>query len=165
MSRLSVVFFLLVTLLASRAVAQTTLELDRLGVQQHRDYLRLQPFEQIDTQASNLIVTLADLVLPGNAGHDLRFQLTYNSESDTGNAIWRFGIAAVPLKGLQEQSGPTPGTTVQNTLEATTAITPILEMADGARYRTVFTQPPLSNNQTRMNAGWTSRFWGYHPHT
>jgi hypothetical protein len=46
---------------ASHAAAQTTLELDRIGVQQHRDYLRLQPFEQIDTQASNLIVTLSDL--------------------------------------------------------------------------------------------------------
>src|SRR4029453_7881600 len=126
MSRLSVVLVLLVPLLRSSAVAQTTLELDRLGVQQHRDYLRLQPFEQIDTQASNLIVTLADLVLPGNAGHDLRFQLTYNSESDTGNAIWRFGIAGVPMKVLQEQSWPTPGSAVQNTLDATRAITPIL---------------------------------------
>ena len=165
MSRLSVVLVPLVTLLASRSVAQTTLELDRIGVQQHRDYLRLQPFEQIDTQASNLIITLTDLVLPGNAGHDLRFQLTYNSESDTGNAIWRFGIPGVPMRVLQEQSWPTPGLTVQNTLEATSAITPILEMADGARYRTVFTQAPLSNNQSTMNEVWTSRFWRYHRDT
>ena len=165
MSRLSLVVVLLVNLFASHVTAQTTLELDRLGVQQHRDYLRLQPFEQIDTQASNLILTLTDLVLPGNAGHDLRFQLTYNSESDTGNAIWRFGIAGVPMKVLQEQSWPIPGGTVVNTLEGTRAITPVLEMADGARYRTVFTQTPLSNNQNTMNEVWTSRFWRYHRDT
>ena len=165
MSRLSVVLGLLGTLFASHAAAQTTLELDRIGLQHHRDYLRLQPFEQIDTQASNLIVTLSDLVLPGNAGHDLRFQLTYNSESDTGNAMWRFGIAGTPMKVLQEQSWPMPGSTVPNTLEATRAITPILEMADGARYRTVFTQMPLSNNRNTMNEVWTSRFWRYHRDT
>src|SRR5262245_62375663 len=119
MSRFSVVLALLVALPASRTGAQTTLELDRIGVQQHRDYLRLQPFEEIDTQASNLILTLTDLVLPGNAGHDLRFQLTYNSESDTGTAIWRFGVAGVPMRVLQEQSWPTPGSTVSNTLEGT----------------------------------------------
>ena len=165
MSRFSVALVCLVTLFASRAAAQATLELDRIGVQQHRDYLRLQPFEQIDTQASNLIITLSDLVLPGNAGHDLRFQLTYNSESDTGNAVWRFGIAGVPMKVLQEQSWPTPGITVQNTLDATRAITPILEMADGARYRTVFAQIPVSNNRNTMNEVWTSRFWRYHRDT
>ena len=165
MPRLSLALVLLVVLPASRAGAQTTLELDRIGVQQHRDYLRLQPFEQIDTQSSNLIITLTDLVLPGNAGHDLRFQLTYNSESDTGNAIWRFGIPGVPMKVLQEQSWPTPGGTVQNTLDATRAITPILEMADGARYRTVFTQTPVSNNRNTMNEVWTSRFWRYHRDT
>jgi YD repeat-containing protein len=165
MARFSVALVLLATLLASRAAAQTTLELDRLGVQQHRDYLRLQPFEQIDTQASNLIITLTDLVLPGNAGHDLRFQLTYNSESDTGNAIWRFGIPGVPMKVLQEQAWPTPGLAVQNTLDATRDITPILEMADGARYRTVFTQTPVSNNRNTMNEVWTSRFWRYHRDT
>jgi YD repeat-containing protein len=165
MSRLSVAVAVLVALLASGAAAQTTLELDRIGVQQHRDYLRLQPFEQIDTQASNLIITLSDLVLPGNAGHDLRFQLTYNSESDTGNAIWRFGIPGVPMKVLQEQSWPTSGMTVQNTLDGTRGITPVLEMADGARYRTVFSQPPISNNRNTMNEVWTSRFWRYHRDT
>jgi len=165
MPRLSVALFLLGALLASRAAAQTVLELDRIGAQEHRDYLRLQPFEQIDTQSSNLIITLNDLVLPGNAGHDLRFQLTYNSESNTGNAIWRFGIAGVPMKVLQEQSWPTLGITVQNTLDDTRAITPILEMADGARYRTVFARTPVSSDRNTMNEVWTSRFWRYHRDT
>jgi YD repeat-containing protein len=165
MVRLSIAPVLLVTLLASHAAAQTTLELDRIGVQQHRDYLRLQPFEQIDTQASNLIITLSDLVLSGNAGHDLRFQLTYNSESDTGNAIWRFGIAGVPVRVLQEQSWPTPGIALQNTLDATRVFTPVLEMGDGARYRTVFTETPISNDRNTMNQVWTSRFWRYYRDT
>src|SRR4026208_725489 len=156
MARLSVALAVVVARLASRAAAQTTLELDRIGVQQHRDYLRLQPFEQVDTQASNLIITLSDLVLPGNAGHDLRFQLTYNSESDTGNAMWRFGIPGVPVRVLQEQSWPTPGIALQNTLDATRVFTPVLEMGDGARYRTVFTQTPLSNDRNTMNQVWTS---------
>jgi len=69
------------------------------------------------------------------------------------------------MKVLQEQSWPTPGGIVSNTLEGTRAITPVLEMADGARYRTVFTQAPLSNNQNTMNEVWTSRFWRYHRDT
>src|SRR5678815_6158034 len=96
MSRLSVALAMVV-LIASRAAAQTTFELDRIGAQAHRDYLRLQPFEQIDTQGSNLLIRLTDLVLPGNAGRDLSFQLTYNSNSDVHpdpfpNWSWRFGI-------------------------------------------------------------------------
>ena len=164
MSRLSVALAL-VTLIASRVAAQTTLELDRIGVQQHRDYLRLQPFEQIDTQGSNLIITLTDLVLPGNAGQDLRFQFTYNSESNTGTAVWRFGIPGVPMRVSQDQSWPMPGSTVQNTLDGTRAITPVLEMADGALYRTVFSQVPISSNQATMNEVWTSQFWRYHRDT
>src|SRR4029078_9352370 len=143
MYRLSLVAVILVTLFASHVTAQTTLELDRLGVHHHRDYLRLPPFEQIHTPARHLILTLTDLLLPGNAGHDLRFQLTYNSESDTGNATWRFGIPGVPVRVLQDQSWPTPGIALENTLDATRVFTPVLEMGDGARYRTVFTQTPI----------------------
>jgi hypothetical protein len=163
MSRLSVALAMVV-LIASRAAAQTTFELDRIGAQAHRDYLRLQPFEQIDTQGSNLLIRLTDLVLPGNAGRDLSFQLTYNSNSDVHpdpfpNWSWRFGIPGVPMRILQEQSYPLPGSTVSNTLDGTRDITPILEMADGARYRTVFTQNPITNEV------WTSQFWRYHHDT
>src|SRR5512132_4252991 len=106
----------LVLLAVSGAIGQT-LELDRIGAQQHRDYLRLLPFEQIDTQGSNLIITLTDLVLPGNAGHNLSFQLTYNSNSDIHpspfpNFPWRFGIPGVPMRIFQEEAYPTSGTTV-----------------------------------------------------
>src|SRR5215217_1424515 len=153
-----------VTLLASRAAGQTTFEVDRIGAQQHRDYLRLQPFEQIDTQGSNLVLALTDLMLPGNAGHDLRFQLTYNSNSDIypsrfSNLPWRFGIPGVPMRILQEPSYPALGSTVSNTLAGTRDITPILEMSDGARYPTVFSQNPIDNEVV------TSEFWRYHHDT
>jgi hypothetical protein len=37
------------------------------------------PFEQVDPLSGNLVVTATDLVLPGNAGFDLRVQRFYNS--------------------------------------------------------------------------------------
>jgi len=55
--------------------------------------LRKQPFEHIDTLSGNLILTVHDLVLPGNAGRELRFQRTYNSKS----AAWTFGLAGLPM--------------------------------------------------------------------
>src|SRR5215470_8674648 len=154
----------LVFLAASRLDAQTTLEFDRIGLQQHRDYLRLQPFEQLDTQSGNVILTLTDLTLPGNAGHDVRFILTYNSNSDAEHSTtnpWRFGIPGVPMKVLQEQSYPS--FTFANTLAGTADITPVLEMADGARYRTVFANPaPSWTNRATLYEVWTSQFWKYH---
>jgi Domain of unknown function (DUF6531) len=67
--------------------------LDVAGFQQNRDYFSEAPFEHIDTLSGGLILTFTDLVLPGNAGRDLRFQRTYNSKSTR----WSFGIAGVPL--------------------------------------------------------------------
>src|SRR4051812_1823494 len=149
---------------ATGACGQSVFEPDRIGLQHHRDYLRLQPFEQLDTQSSNLVLTLPQLTLPGNAGHDLVFELTYNSNSDVypdpfPNLPWRFGIPGVPMRILQEQLYPAPGSTVPTTLDGTRDITPILEMADGGRHRTVFIQNPISNEV------WTSRFWRYHHDT
>src|SRR6476659_2997896 len=101
--RLMVTFVVGVLLAVTHASAQTPLEVDRVGIQQHRDYLRLQPFEQIDTGSSNLILTLPQLTLPGNAGSNLTFQLTYNSNTDVSpnpypDWPWRFGIAGVPMQ-------------------------------------------------------------------
>lgn len=51
--------------------------LDASGFQQNRDYFNDVSFEHIDTLSGNVILTFTDLVLPGNAGRDLRFQRTY----------------------------------------------------------------------------------------
>jgi YD repeat-containing protein len=64
------------------------------GFQQNHDYFSALPFENIDTATGGLVLTFTDLVLPGNAGRDLRFQRTYNSKV----GYWTFGIAGVPLQ-------------------------------------------------------------------
>ena len=141
--------------------AQTTLEFDRVGVQPHRDYLHLLPFEQLDTQTGNILLTLAVLTLPGNAGHDLRLQFTFNSNV-ASPAAWTFGIAGVPMTVTAEDAYPTPGTPITNTIYGTAAITPILHMSDGSEYRTVFANlSPSSNDQSTMYEVWTSQFWKY----
>src|SRR6185503_11229735 len=68
-------------------------QFDRVGVQPNRDYLQLQPFERLDTQTGNVILTIPMLSLPGNAGRTLRFEMTYNSNVDTNG--WTFGIAGM----------------------------------------------------------------------
>lgn len=50
------------------------------GFEQKRDYFSQLPFEHIDPLTGNLLLTFTDLVLPGNAGFDLRIQRTYNSK-------------------------------------------------------------------------------------
>jgi YD repeat-containing protein len=162
-----IVTFVLALLLAvAHASAQTPLEVDRVGIQQHRDYLRLQPFEQVDTGSSNLILTLPQLTLPGNAGSNLIFQLTYNSNTDVSpnpypDWPWRFGIAGVPMQVLREGYYPTGG--FMNTLAGTEPYTPVLRMADGAIYRTVYTNPnPNAGQQATMYEVRTSQFWKYH---
>ena len=67
--------------------------LDATGLQQNRDYFSEMPFEHIDTLTGSLVLTFTDLVLPGNAGRELRFQRTYNSK--TGK--WSFGLAGIAL--------------------------------------------------------------------
>jgi YD repeat-containing protein len=145
---------------ATPVAAQSTLELDRVGAQPNRDYLGLQPFERLDTQSGNISLTMTDLTLPGNAGHDLRFQLTYNGNTQ-GNQ-WTFGIPGLPMRIRQEQSWPTGP--IVNTLEGTRTITPILEMADGGERRTVFEQVnpdwgDIDHASTRVVQ--TSGFWRY----
>ena len=146
--------------IATPAAAQSTLEIDRVGVQPNRDYLGLQPFEHLDTQSGNITLTMTDLTLPGNAGHDLRFQLTYNGNTQ-GNQ-WTFGIPGLPMRIRQEQSWPTGP--IVNTLDGTRTITPIFEMADGGERRTVFEQvnPDWSEpDHASTRVVRTSGFWRY----
>jgi len=46
---------------------------DAGGFQPNRAYFSPEPFEHFDMQSGNLLLTFTDLVLPGNAGRDLRF--------------------------------------------------------------------------------------------
>ncbi|HKY21473.1 MAG TPA: RHS repeat-associated core domain-containing protein [Vicinamibacterales bacterium] len=69
--------------------------LDATGIQPNRGSFSTMPFEHIDLATGSLVLTFTDLVLPGNAGRDLRFQRSYNSKVFAG---WTFGIAGVPLR-------------------------------------------------------------------
>src|SRR5262245_21071439 len=53
---------------------------DARGFQPNRDLFSELPFEHVDPMTGNLLLTFTDLVLPGNAGFDLRIQRTYNSK-------------------------------------------------------------------------------------
>lgn len=53
---------------------------DARGFDPHRSFFNQVPFEHIDPLTGNVLLTFVDLVLPGNAGFDLRIQRTYNSK-------------------------------------------------------------------------------------
>ena len=78
---------------------------DAHGMQENRSYFSLLPFEQIDMLTGNVILTFTDLVLPGDAGLDVRIGRTYNSK---GTAGWRFGLEGVPYS-VQNPDGVTGG--------------------------------------------------------
>jgi hypothetical protein len=59
--------------------AQTNTPAAENGFQPNRDYLALQPFEAIDTACGNVILTLTDLVFPGNSGRPLTFDSVFNN--------------------------------------------------------------------------------------
>jgi YD repeat-containing protein len=139
------------------AHAQVPSELERIGVQLHRDYLRLQPFELLDTQSGNVILTIPVLTLPGNAGRTLDFRLTYNANIMTvGVAPWVFGIDGVAMR-VDEQATPEPRSDLPVTIAGTSGITPLVHMADGGRRRTVFMADPRTSTQLTV----TSHFWKY----
>ena len=131
---------------ASAQTAQT--EFDRIGFQPNRDYLQLLPFEHLDTMSGNIVLTLPQLTLPGNAGHTLQFQLTYNATIFTvGAAPWTFGMRGLPMQ-VDEQATPGATSPVPNTIAGTWGITPVLRMADGGTRRTMFLKNPNSAGGT-----------------
>jgi hypothetical protein len=73
------------------------------GFQKNRPYFSQLPFENIDMVSGNLVLTFTDLVLPGNAGMDVRVQRTFNHN---GRPKWSFGLAGIPLL-VRSPDGPT----------------------------------------------------------
>src|SRR5262249_20738315 len=117
-----------------------------------RDYFSQLPFEHIDTLAGGLTLTFTDLVLPGNAGFDLKFQRSYNSK----NHQWTFGIAGVPMYVTNNASYPpiTP-------FNVDTAQRPSLLTSDGGKPLTTWLDHPLSFDATTARWVVTSAFWRY----
>src|SRR6266516_6920332 len=69
---------------------------DAKGFQQNRDYFSQEPFEHIDPGTGSLLLSFTDLVLPGNAGRDLKFIRTYNSKEVNG--LWTFGLGGLVMR-------------------------------------------------------------------
>ena len=67
-------------LLAAPALPAAHPVFDARGFDPEREFLSELPFEHVDPMTGNLLLTFTDLVLPGNAGFDLRVQRTYNSK-------------------------------------------------------------------------------------
>jgi hypothetical protein len=146
---------------ASVTHAQAQTEFDRVGLQPNRDYLALQPFEHLDTQSGNVIITLPMLTLPGNAGQDLDFQLTYNANIlNIDQPAWSFGITGVPML-VRNQSNPQPGVTISDTILYTRGITPVFVMADGAERTTMFRDEPDISNPSTTRWLMSSDLWKY----
>ena len=139
---------LLGTALATSAHAQSPFE--HAGFSgNHGTYSPL-PGEHVDPASGTLMITATDLVLPGNAGLDLRVQRVYNSgvfpdydqgstaiEEDSWAGIgWRLHFGRV----LQPNS-LTPGATQ-------------IEMGDGSRHA-------LHTTPSRPEGWMTSDFWVY----
>jgi hypothetical protein len=72
-----------VLLVPVHAAAQEQIFNARGFPQDHETFSQL-PCEHIDPLTGNLLLTFTDLVLPGNAGFDLRIQRTYNSKIYAG---------------------------------------------------------------------------------
>ena len=64
------------------------------GLDPGRHYFSAAPFEAIDMINGDLNLTFTDLVLPGNAGFDLRFVRTFGHQT----GLWRFGLAGIPWR-------------------------------------------------------------------
>ena len=148
-------------LLASPSHGQSSLTLDdalnNKGFHAERNYFSPEPFEHYDTLSGNLILTFTDLVLPGNAGRDLRFQRTFNNQSFqtgfapdpvTAQSRWTFGFPGVVMRVFERAVPPNPNF---NTIESTVSTTPSFVMADGSWLRTIYTGNPTAPGAVPAN--------------
>jgi hypothetical protein len=106
---------------------------DARGFNPNRDFFSQLPYEHIDPLTGNVLLTFTDLVLPGNAGFDLKIQRTYNSKIftnvQTGDAPnedswaglgWTLHLGRVLNANNTGGAGPPPGP---------------IEMPDGSRHK------------------------------
>ena len=138
------------------ASGQTSSAPSQTGFQPNRDYLAFQPFEAIDTAAGNLILRFEDLVLPGNAGFNLRVERAYNAYTRR----WGFGISGVPLRVVQ----PTIPTNVaiMDTVQENQRLAPRFVMPDSTEIKTTFTQVPDVSAPSTLQWSSSPQFWKYH---
>jgi YD repeat-containing protein len=76
------------------AIAQDQPAVEATGMSPSRAYVSVLPWESIDAYSGSLVLTFTDLVLPGNAGFDLRVTRVFNSKRGAG---WRIGPGFVRM--------------------------------------------------------------------
>ncbi len=96
------------------------------GFDQNRDYFSGLPAEHIDPMTGNLILTFTDLVLPGNAGFDLKIQRVYNSK------IYRNFHSMGDTLGEDSPAGVGWSIHLGRVLDPEGS--PVIEMSDGSRH-------------------------------
>ena len=99
---------------------------DATGFNAHREYFSELPYEHIDPLTGGLVLTFTDLVLPGNAGFNLKIQRSYSSK-----------IYSDPTTGaLAEDSWAGIGWTMHlGRIIDPHLPNPILELPDGTRQK------------------------------
>lgn len=127
---------------------------DAKGFQQNRDYFSQESYEHIDTLSGSLVLTFTDLALPGNAGHDLQFQRTYNSKGKFPSP-WTFGIAGMVMRVFD------PGPPPLGIDPPESARGPKLITTAGAEEPTTWLNHPLGNDLTSYRWVITTHFRKY----
>ena len=74
---------------------------DPVGLQADRGYFSELPWEHVDMANGNVIAKFTDLVLPGNAGMNLKFVRQYNAVTKQ----WQFGLDGIPIFASADEPG------------------------------------------------------------
>ena len=101
---------------------------DERGAQPGRELASELPFEHIDPHTGNLLLTFADLTIPGNAGFEVKIQRTYNSKIffNLTNSDNEFNEVSWAGVGWTMHLG--------RVIESTGSENPIIEMPDGSHH-------------------------------
>jgi len=137
------------------------------GLLKQRGYFSPEPFEHFDTLSGNLVLTFTDLVLPGNAGRELRFQRTYNNQSYQSGAFagdgeapsrWVFGFPGMVMRVSEK---PVPSDADFSQFQRIITTTPWFIMGDGSWRRTIYLNPPTGPTLARVATVESGDFYRY----
>lgn len=112
---------------------------DANGFQQNHDYFGASPSEHVDMLTGNLILTYTDLVLPGNAGRDVKFMRVFNGKDYS----WSFVVSGFP--GVTDEPYPAPAGHQPKIYDESGALQPVHDL----------------NGQLFQSWSGTSQFWKY----
>jgi hypothetical protein len=135
--------FLLLAAVAAAHLQAADAVFDAKGFNPNREFASELPFEHVDPMTGNLLLTFTDLVLPGNAGFDLRIQRTYNSKVyENLNSLGGYTLSTedswaglgwtLHFGRVWNPSSSQPG--------------PLIEMPDGSRHATFHHKDGDSNH-------------------